>query len=302
MDHSHKMIEMNILEDSSEVVNYNTKHMSIKTLRTKLSYYQDFSAICHWHEDVEFIIILKGEMNFFVEGKVYLLRENTGIFVNSSRLHYGFSEKSTDCEFIGLLFHPKSISINQHIESKYMSPLIQQVNLPMILLDPLIAWKEDIIQQVKQIISLFESGMDGYELVTQSILFSIWELLYTYSSKENILEGKIDLLELKKMIDFIQIQHSKKITLNQIAAAGTVSRSKCCSLFKAHLQSSPLQYVNKFRLEKSKKLLLNPLLTISEIAHECGFSSSSYFTELFHREIGTTPKKFRDKSIMHYKM
>ena len=295
------MIEMNVTKDLSEVIKYNTLHMPIKTMHNRLSYYQNLSAVCHWHEDVEFVIVLKGKMNFFIEGNVYLLRENMGIFVNSNRLHYGFSENNKDCEFLCMLFHPRLISMNPYIESKYVSSFIHSHSISMLLLNPVIAWKEKLIQYVKQVISLFETSTEGYELLVQSTLFSIWRLLCTYSATENELEKKVDMLELKNMISFIHTQHEKKITLNQIAKAGMVSRSKCCILFREHLSLSPIQYLTKYRLEKSKKLLINHSLTVSEIAQECGFSSSSYFTELFHREIGITPTIFR-KNMKNHKI
>lgn len=293
LNHLHEMIEMNVTEDLSEVVKYNTLNMPIKVMHNRLSCYQNLSAACHWHEDVEFIIVLRGEMNFFVEGKVYLLRENMGIFINSNRLHYGFSENNEDCEFLCILFHPRLISINPYIESTYVSSFIHSRSLSTILLNPLIAWKEQLIQYVKQVFNLFETRTEGYELLVQSILFSIWRLLYSYSATENELEKKVEMLELKNMIRFIQSHHAKKITLHQIAGAGMVSRSKCCILFKEHLSLSPIQYLMKYRLEKSKKLLINHSLTVSDIAQECGFSSSSYFTEIFHREVGMTPTIFR---------
>jgi AraC-like DNA-binding protein len=34
-------------------------------------------------------------------------------------------------------------------------------------------------------------------------------------------------------------------------------------------------------------------MTVTEIAGQCGFSSASYFTEMFHREYGMTPVDFR---------
>ena len=301
MNSSYGMIEMNVLDDLLETVTYDTMHMPIKTMHNRLSYYQNLSAVCHWHEDIEIIIVLKGEMNFFVEGKVYLLRENMGIFINSNRLHYGFSEKSADCEFLGILFHPQLISTNPYIESNYVSPFIDSHSISMIFLNPVIAWKEQVIQYVKQVISLFKSKLQGYELLVQSTLFAIWKLLYTCSATENELEEKVDLLELKNMIGFIQTYYSKKISLDQIAEAGMVSRSKCCTLFKKHLNLSPTQYLTKYRLEKSKKLLLDHSLIVSEIAYASGFSSSSYFTELFHREVGVVPTVFR-KNMMHYKI
>ena len=49
----------------------------------------------------------------------------------------------------------------------------------------------------------------------------------------------------------------------------------------------------EYRLDKSIKLLSIPSYSITEIALKCGFNSSSYFTEIFHRNIGCTPSQYR---------
>ena len=52
-------------------------------------------------------------------------------------------------------------------------------------------------------------------------------------------------------------------------------------------------FVNLYRLEKSKILLKNEDLSITEVALECGFNSGSYYAELFKKYNGCTPRNFR---------
>jgi AraC-like DNA-binding protein len=48
------------------------------------------------------------------------------------------------------------------------------------------------------------------------------------------------------------------------------------------------------RIEKSKKLLTENSISISAIALQCGFKDQSYFTKVFKKETGTSPKKYRN--------
>ena len=100
---------------------------------------------------------------------------------------------------------------------------------------------------------------------------------------------------LRQIISYIQQNYSAKVTLNDIAIAGNVCRSNCCKIFQKFLNQSPIGYLTEYRLEKSLFLLKTTNYTITEIALQCGFNSSSYFTETFRKELNCTPSDYRKK-------
>ena len=104
-----------------------------------------------------------------------------------------------------------------------------------------------------------------------------------------------DILMLTAMIGYVQKNYPNKILLKDLFLAGNCCKTKCTSLFQKYLNTSPMLYVNQYRLEKSISLLRNTEMSITEIAYACGFSNTSYFCELFHKYYGTTPGKFREK-------
>ena len=59
------MIEMKVNKDSSEILPYHTTGVPIFIREGFLSSYPGYRALCHWHEDLEFICVLDGEMNFY---------------------------------------------------------------------------------------------------------------------------------------------------------------------------------------------------------------------------------------------
>lgn len=92
---------------------------------------------------------------------------------------------------------------------------------------------------------------------------------------------------------FIYQNYKKAIILQDIAKSGNVGKSKCYELFKRYVNKTPNDFVNLYRLEKSKILLKNEDLSITEVALECGFNSGSYYAELFKKYNGCTPRNFR---------
>jgi AraC-like DNA-binding protein len=73
-------------------------------------------------------------------------------------------------------------------------------------------------------------------------------------------------------------------------------RSKCCSLFKQTLHQTVFAYLPHYRIRKSLNLLTGTRMSVTEIAGRCGFNSASYYTELFTKTVGMTPRDYRKTS------
>ncbi|MED4226547.1 AraC family transcriptional regulator [Neobacillus cucumis] len=98
-----------------------------------------------------------------------------------------------------------------------------------------------------------------------------------------------------KMTGFINHHYDVKVTLDDIAAAGSICRSRCCELFSKYIGQTPNTYLMNYRIQKSCEMLLETNRTISEIAMVCGFQSPSYFSYVFRKETGLTPQDYRKK-------
>ena len=94
--------------DASENVIYNHPDFPAYIKKGNLSDYPDFHAVSHWHDDLEFILILEGQMSYDVNGQKIFLQEGEGIFVNSHCFHYGYSYAHTECSFICILLSPSA--------------------------------------------------------------------------------------------------------------------------------------------------------------------------------------------------
>jgi transcriptional regulator GlxA family with amidase domain len=136
----------------------------------------------------------------------------------------------------------------------------------------------------------------GYELRLQSQFYFLWSLLYKNAPVETGIPGerRPELMNsLKKMIGFIHTHYMEKITLDDIAASGMMCRSKCCHLFKQTLRQTIFGYLLRYRIRKSLSLLTQTGMSITEIAGRCGFNSASYYTEIFNKITGLTPRDYR---------
>lgn len=285
-------IYIDVNEDRSERVDYDSAEYPVYSGCFCLSCYPGYAAPPHWHDDIEFIVVLKGAMTYNVNGELTELNPQEGIFVNSRQLHFGYSGTNKECEFICVLFHPLSLCLTPDMERNYVMPLLQNEDIPFLHLQNA-TWHQEIMEGVRKIHSL--KGASGAALKIQSIFSWIWAVIFEHMPKTYGLEQKHhhDLFVLKNMIGFMQQHFREQITLEQIAAAGGVGQSKCCKLFRTCLHQTPNVYLTRYRLNRSAELLVKTDLNVTEIAYEVGFNGASYYAELFHRHMGMSPSSYR---------
>jgi len=82
-------------------------------------------------------------------------------------------------------------------------------------------------------------------------------------------------------------------TLESMAAGAGLKRSRFGSLCRKLTGESPAVYLNRLRIRRSRRLLRNTELSVTEIAFDCGFSSSQYFAKMFRRFQGHEPTHYR---------
>ena len=97
-----------------------------------------------------------------------------------------------------------------------------------------------------------------------------------------------------KTIQFLRANWSKKISLASIAEATYLSKAYLCTIFKQEMGMSILEYLTRLRVEKAKELLSVGGASLTEIAEQCCFFDQSYFSKVFRKYTGYTPKRWRE--------
>lgn len=291
-------IAIELMQDFSEIVHYEHTGIPLYIRTADLAVYPGMSAPCHWHDDIEWIYILSGKMCYYINGRRILLNEKDSLMVNSRQMHYGCSYKEQDCQFLCILFHPSLFGSNKSLLQKYVTPVIENADCEYLHFDAKQARGKEIAKYFEQIRCLKAEAANAYEMQAIAIIFQLWSS-FLQCKELAIPNSKSDCnsdLEIQKnMVSFIYQHYAEQISLNEIAASGNVSRSKCCIIFKHYLQQSPVDFLNTFRLKTSCSLLRNTEKSITEIAFSCGFNHLSYFSKLFIKAFGCTPREYRNR-------
>lgn len=256
------------------------------------------SSICtmtHWHEEAECITVLCGSLDFQVNESVITLHEKDTLLVLPGTIHRNITEPE-GTSIIRILVNQTLLTSDPDIRTRFIHPLLEN-RLSDYLYVPAGSEGADRLQFLIRDIEKTEREASPYSRLKVIALlhFLLYDfcLLFPPERKSASLPSPSDRAVQKDMVEYIKRNYADKITLDDIASAGKVSRSKCCSLFKIYMGSSPIDYVNEYRLGVSRTLLEYQDTSIADIAFACGFTSQSYFSKLFSRSFHMTPKEFR---------
>ena len=98
-----------------------------------------------------------------------------------------------------------------------------------------------------------------------------------------------------KAVDHIKRNYMKKITLDEVASNVHLSTTYFSAVFKEEMNCSFNSYVNRIRIEMSKKLLADNTISLVDVANLVGYEDQSYFTKVFRSQTGISPGKFRER-------
>lgn len=96
-------------------------------------------------------------------------------------------------------------------------------------------------------------------------------------------------------LEYIQDHYHEEIKITQLTRICMTNHKALSKLFNEYLGEPPTKYLTNFRIQKAKMLLLQTNHKINEIALAVGFSDPLYFSNVFHKMTGLSPREFRNQ-------
>lgn len=272
-------------------------------------YYVDMEKIYmgfvrwHWHEEMEISIIRKGQAEITIGDETFILNEGESILINQNILHTIHPVNNNNCIIQVVVFHPAYLFGygETYMCTKYLTPVVATISMKYLLLQE----KNPFNNKVKKLISyIIADNLDkkfGYELSTKSHLCNLWLLLLNHLSTnspgfEETNSLSSDKARTKQGLMYIQEHFADTITLDSLAEAIHISKSECCRCFKRSLNLTPFEYLIKYRIYMSTRLIMqkNPKSeSISELALSVGFNNTSYYNKWFKYYLKCTPSQYK---------
>ncbi len=250
----------------------------------------------HWHKEIEVITIYQGILYVEIENKKFTLSKGESLFINSEEMHFMKMDAEEECIIISFVFDKVLIcgEKGSNIDQKYMIPLTKCKELSALELT-----KEDS-QKLIEAYSAYSDNSLGYEIIVRNVLSEI--LLNIVKENHELLEksnssNNTDRERMKYMLTFIHKNYSEDIKLSEIAKEAFIGEREALRCFGRTIGTSPIEYLLKYRIYTAAEMLRNGEQPITEICLQTGFNSPSYFSKVFYRMLGMTPKEYRKNKL-----
>ena len=172
------------------------------------------------------------------------------------------------------------LCVTCHPEFSYMRKAMQLGSVDYILKP---VEYEEMESVLKKIVYNINSGkMDKLQSNLEQSVFSQSAL---YEDEKSVLEAQ----------NYIRQHLSNDLNVQIIASYLHCSTSHLMHIFKQKTGKTVIEYITNERIEKGKQLLKGADLQINVVAKLCGYDDYSYFTRVFKKETGFTPREYRNR-------
>lgn len=253
----------------------------------------------HWHKSIEIDYIMEGELVLTTPDQELTLRKGDICFINSGVLHsFSTGPQSDGCSFYAHLFRTSFLSgmHNSQIEQKYILPILGNRAVTVCHFPEGTPSNTAMTPIYLHIVELDLEQPFGYEFAVREELSRLWCMFF---QETRSLHGGVrqkesaDSRRVREMLQYIHEHYAEPVSLGDIAGAVGVSRQECMRCFRKYLRVSPISYLSEYRVRIAAGQLLHTDQSIITISENCGFSSNSYFSKVFHQTMGCTPKEYR---------
>lgn len=250
-----------------------------------------YNMTTHWHEECELIRIIKGNFNLKINTISYHLKEKDIAFINSGYVHSGIPK---NCIYECLVFDISFLKKERSIANSFLNNIItfqKEIKILYTVND------KNIMIVLENIFQIIREKKKGYQMKLFGLLYYFLGLIEENNLFTNPItitsSNKRKILKIKKVLSLIYKHYMYEITLEDLSSSLNMNTNYFCKFFKTLTGTSPMKYLMCYRLECAKEKLKETDLSITEIAYDCGFNDSSYFTKVFKKyNNNLTPSKF----------
>jgi len=251
----------------------------------------------HWHKEWEILRILSGSFHLHLDNSNYHAQPGDVFLIRGGVLHGGTPE---NCEYECLVFDLHGLFRSMDSVKGALRPVYRQKLLPFDYFSGNTPTK--LHSTVDELMAAFHTrggltSTDCTELETIGCIstFFAWilkEHLYT-SEDEKDFSSSHRMEQVKTVLEYIENHYGENLTLEQLSQVAGMNPKYFCRIFRSVTHQSPMDYVNFYRIEQAAYLLDSTSLPVTSVGLDCGFTESSYFTKVFKKYKGMTPRLYR---------
>lgn len=270
-----------------ELIQGNSIRKTAKLLYiSSAKYGGDWHSVQHTHNCSELFYVIEGQGQFLIETQTYPVSVNDLVIVNPNVLHTEISLNASPLRYIVLGVEGLELTATAE-DSNTNFCIINFKNI-----------RDTILHYLQNMLSEIEHQRPGHEIICQDLMEILIVLLGRQTNFSTMLtpvsKKTSRLCSLAKR--YIDSHYQENIALDQLAEVCHVSKYHLAHAFTEEYGVSPINYLISKRLEEAEHLLRTTDFSLSLISNTTGFSSSSYFAQIFRKQKGMSPTEFRKHS------
>ena len=244
-----------------------------------------------WHasNQIMFIYMHSADGSIVCSEKAYPIKKGVLCFVDAGKYHYTMPE-NPECYDRSKIF-VSSDEIEKILELLSEDRLKISISSKSFIYSRIDESEREKVEEIFLKIKKYEND----KIYGDWMLISGIIELIVYLNRYSIEDIPAATGAMSRAIEYINSNITGNITIDDICLHIHMSKYHFCRQFKKIMGTTVMEYILKTRLIMSENMLLNENLSVTEISHNCGFSSVSYFSRVFKQYNGITPLKYKKK-------
>lgn len=264
------------------------------------------SGCCEIIFNNESFILEKGDIFFVPAKQSYKRCPINGIVCTMHYIHFSTNNEPIQTEASAL-----QNSIAKTLERINIDAISDQpIQYPntIYLESRMVCNDYDTLKNMVDSINLFSvnrhilCGLESQVNLSRLLVYLSHRTIKTLVADTNIKNSVSFPKKLTTALNYIVTHVNKQITLDELAEHCHISKHQLIRYFKNSLGTTPIMYINDYKIARAKEMLTQQLsLSIKAISEELGFSNQYYFTKVFTNATGVTPSTHRSQTTNYYK-
>ena len=278
------------MKDINNKVGYLNDNFKIFHIRDK----KDIKFEYHHHDFSKIVILIDGDLTYYIEGKAYILKPWDILFVNKNEIHKPVVNPNKYYERIVIWLNPdfmaKYAQGNNNLLKCFEVAIKNNYNLLRLNMKSI-----DIIKNlIQDIQNCNNSNEFGSEILKESLFVQLMVLmnrLFLNSDKNRDIEDIQYDKTIEGVLNYINSNLENDLSIDTIASEFFISKYYLMRKFKNQIGSSIHNYVVQKRLILARSLISDGL-SMSSVCSRCGFNDYSSFVRAFKRVYGVSPSNY----------
>ncbi len=256
----------------------------------------------HMHPFDELVVVLTGTAKHEIMGKTYPVKAGDVFVVKRNSAHNYLSPKGF--ALVNTIFDAKKLNMDHwdirelpgyHVLFS-LEPAFRDSHQFRSRLTVEGAQFTQVSELVKELAAVVSDKEPGYRVLAKGLFMQLVIMLSKcYSNTPEADSDTTDLLRLGDAIAYIERNYPEKISSEKLARLAHMSVRTFQRTFQQSMQMTPSDYITQVRVRNAAHLLKESDFPVTEIALDCGFSDSNYFSRIFRRTMGMPPSQYRKK-------